>query len=517
MRIPATGRKAVALLATAATAALVTIACNGGDPTPIPATPAPPPTAAATVMPTATSAKTAAPTAAPTAVPAATPTPVPTATVAPTAQAAETPAPTATPPAPTATPPSEETGQGQPPWDETHAQTETRMAAEAAVLLYKEQGPQSAITHYQDADSVDGQRFVAIIEQDSGTLLAMPYFPQLWGKAHPYFLRFTRNATGDGLWLEHWGITLSRSEAGDYSKEEPVLSYSILHDGLVFAASHPRDLERRAEETQERVREAIELYESEGPERTAAHYNSRESADGSGYTFIINEEGRYVAHPIFPHLVGAMLSEVLDAEGYPVGAELAQATGDGDWTSYVWPNPETGIKERKVAYAVRHEGLIFVSGYYHSDRQPAPPPWEGIDPEEYTITYVEEAVALYAEKGMRELELRYNGIGSFHGQWYLFATDENDIYIIHPLIPELIGTDIKDVTGPGGFPLGAELAKATEEQGVWVEYPWPYPKTLEERTKLGYAVRHEGMLFASGYYPEQDEPAGESETPTPEP
>ena len=100
----------------------------------------------------------------------------------------------------------------------------------------------------------------------------------------------------------------------------------------------------------------------------------------------------------------------------------------------------------------------------------------------------------------------YNSVAAFEGQWYLFVTDENDIYIVHPLLPRLIGTDIKDVERDG-FEPGKELVMATEEEPVWVEYLWPHPATLTEVPKVGYAVRHDGLLFASGYHPGPGDPA----------
>jgi len=74
-------------------------------------------------------------------------------------------------------------------------------------------------------------------------------------------------------------------------------------------------------------------------------------------------------------------------------------------------------------------------------------------------------------------------------------------------LPHLIGTDIKDVVGSDGYRLGEELAKATDDEGVWVEYLWPHPVTLKEVPKVGYAVRRDGMLFASGYYERIEDPA----------
>ncbi len=130
----------------------------------------------------------------------------------------------------------------------------------------------------------------------------------------------------------------------------------------------------------------------------------------------------------------------------------------------------------------------------------------GSDPREYTVDYVERAISLYNQRGLEATQAYYNSDDSFEGEWYLFAIDENDIYVIHPLIPKLIGTDIKDVIDSSGYELGKDIAKATEE-GRWIEYLWPHPVTLAEVPKVSYAKRHDGYVFASGYYPVPGDPA----------
>ena len=54
----------------------------------------------------------------------------------------------------------------------------------------------------------------------------------------------------------------------------------------------------------------------------------------------------------------------MDATGYFYGDELLGATEEGRWVSYVILNPETGENEQKHTWAVRHEGLLFGSGWY---------------------------------------------------------------------------------------------------------------------------------------------------------
>ena len=51
------------------------------------------------------------------------------------------------------------------------------------------------------------------------------------------------------------------------------------------AAAPPRHMPE--EYTKFLVREAIDRYESEGPDTTLAHYNSEESIDGQWYVFIM--------------------------------------------------------------------------------------------------------------------------------------------------------------------------------------------------------------------------------------
>ena len=178
------------------------------------------------------------------------------------------------------------------------------------------------------------------------------------------------------------------------------------------------------------------------------------------------------------------------------------------WVEYLWPHPISRQEQQKVTWAIRHDGLIFASGYYAGDPESGPPAWRDADPRDYTVQYVNQAIERYERDGLDSMLNYYNSVASFEGQWYLFATDASDIYHVHPLIPALIGTDINNVVGSDGYELGKELAKAVDGgEGVWVEYLWPHPVTLREVPKVGYAVRHDGMLFASGYYPQVEDPA----------
>ncbi|MDD9994202.1 MAG: cache domain-containing protein [Dehalococcoidia bacterium] len=307
-------------------------------------------------------------------------------------------------------------------------------------------------------------------------------------------------ATEEGFWVTTQGVN------PDTKQEEPRRVLVVLHDGLVFSASHSALVEDVADSVKEYVSKAIARYDMDGLDAVITHYNSQDSLDGQFYLFLIGDDDNYLAHPIFPHLIGTDIKDVVGSDGQELGIEIAQATEEGGWVEYLWPHPVSRKEQQKVTWAIRHDGLIFASGYYAGEPETGPPAWRDADPREYTVQYVNRAIDRYERDGLESLLDYYNSVASFEGEWYLFATDENDIYHIHPLLPQLIGTDIKDVIGSDGYRLGEELAKATDE-AVWVEYLWPHPVTLKEVPKVGYAVRRDGMLFASGYYLQVEDPA----------
>ena len=54
----------------------------------------------------------------------------------------------------------------------------------------------------------------------------------------------------------------------------------------------------------------------------------------------------------------------VDSTGRFYGDDLLSATEAGRWVDYVLLNPETGDERQKHTWAVRHDGLIFASGWY---------------------------------------------------------------------------------------------------------------------------------------------------------
>ncbi len=121
------------------------------------------------------------------------------------------------------------------------------------------------------------------------------------------------------------------------------------------------------------------------------------------------------------------------------------------------------------------------------------------DPAAYTVALVQEAIDLYKSEGKTAIIVHYNDPANIDGQWYVFITDENDNFLAHAQSPNLLGTDLKDVVGPGDSTLGVRIAMATTT-GTWIDYLWPNPESGENEQKHTWAIRYDGYLFGSGYY-----------------
>ena len=124
------------------------------------------------------------------------------------------------------------------------------------------------------------------------------------------------------------------------------------------------------------VAEAIRRYDTEGRDAAIAFYNTPESMDGEWYLFIIGEDAEVLAHTAIPDNVGLFVRAPLgiDANGYDFGAAMLAATEQGIWVRYVYENPARGgFLETKHAWVIKHDGLIFGSGWYQVERYDAPP------------------------------------------------------------------------------------------------------------------------------------------------
>ena len=199
-----------------------------------------------------------------------------------------------------------------------------------------------------------------------------------------------------------------------------------------------------------------------------------------------------IAHAADPDLVGKHISQALGPNSYPSGSAVAaSADEDGAWVDYTWVNPESGDSQTKQV--IRHNGLVFGSGWY--ERGPGKS-----DAPAYTKAFVQQATNLYVALGLEETVAYYNTVESVDGQWYVFIIDENQTIIAHAADPDLVGKHISQALGPNSYPSGSAVAASADEDGAWVDYTWVNPESGDSQTKHSWVIRHNGLVFGSGWY-----------------
>ena len=254
--------------------------------------------------------------------------------------------------------------------------------------------------------------------------------------------------------------------------------------------------------TQAYVEEAVRRYNSQGRQATLEYYSDMASVNGDLYLFVLDADYKLIVHPTIPANIGMDIRGPLgtDITGKNYSSEFVTVDEQGKWVDYVYLNPANDFNyERKHSWIVRHENLIFGSGWYEREVS-----FED-DPSTHARALVDRAIARYSAEGSDAAIDYYNTPESVDGhvddQWYVFIVDTDDLFLSHAPSPSLLGTDLKDVVGSDGFELGKELAKATET-GRWVEYLWLNPATDTAETKRSWVIRHDGLIFGSGYYGE---------------
>ncbi len=376
----------------------------------------------------------------------------------------------------------------------------TQYLVKDAIDMYMSDGLEATVAYYNTPESIDGQWYVFIGDQDD-MMLAHAANPDLVGRPFSYAkgpnefpagLAVAASADEDGEWFSY---TYPNPATGAVESKH---SWMVRYDGLLFGTGWYEDGPARSDApayTQSFVRQAIALYDAVGLEDTVAYYNTPESIDGQWYIFIGDEDDALIAHAANPSLVGVPAVDVKGPNAYPSGAAVAAvADQDGEWFSYTYPNPATGHVETKHSWMVRYGGLTFGSGWYEDGPAKSDAP-------AYTQAFVQQAINLYNAVGLDRTIEYYNSPESVDGQWYTFIID-GDGYTISHFNPMFLGRDPALRVDSTGYFYGDEVLGATEA-GRWVSYVLQNPETGDERQKHTWVVRYDGLIFGSGWYEAQ--------------
>ncbi len=86
------------------------------------------------------------------------------------------------------------------------------------------------------------------------------------------------------------------------------------------------------------------------------------------YVFVMDMDGKILAHPVTPNLVGKTITGLKDVNGKMFANEyiaIASTTGEG-WVDYMWPKPKEKTPSQKLTYVYKVPGqqLIVCAGVY---------------------------------------------------------------------------------------------------------------------------------------------------------
>ena len=373
----------------------------------------------------------------------------------------------------------------------------TKAFVQQAMNLYVALGLEETVAYYNTEESVDGQWYVFIID-DNQTIISHAPNPDLVGKdasqalgpnSYPTGSAVAASADEDGAWFDY---TYTNPASGVVETKH---SWVVIHDDITFGSGWYERGPGKSDApayTKAFVQQAMNLYVALGLEETVAYYNTEESVDGQWYVFIIDDNQTIISHAPNPDLVGKDASQALGPNSYPTGSAVAaSADEDGAWFDYTYANPASGVVETKHSWVVIHDDITFGSGWY--ERGPGKS-----DAPAYTKAFVQQAMNLYVALGLEETVAYYNTEESVDGQWYVFIIDPDGYTIAHHN-PRFRGRDPSLRVDATGYFYGDDLLSATEA-GHWVDYVLLNPESGENRQKHTWIVRHDGLLFGSGWY-----------------
>jgi signal transduction histidine kinase len=144
------------------------------------------------------------------------------------------------------------------------------------------------------------------------------------------------------------------------------IAVSLCLAGSAFAAGATKD------ECMSKCKESAAMVNEKGLDAAVAEINKKDGKFvwADTYVFLMDLDGKMLAHPMSPALIGKNLLDMKD-KGTPGKllfkefVELAKAKGEG-WVDYMWTNPGDPKPRKKVTYIFRVPGknLFVGAGIY---------------------------------------------------------------------------------------------------------------------------------------------------------
>ena len=379
----------------------------------------------------------------------------------------------------------------------------TQALVARAVQLHDALGRDALIEYYNSADSINGQWYVYIIENDR--LIAHAANPALLAtrsseirdaNGYPSGEVIEALATAEGAWVDYAFANPATQTA------QLKHAWVVRSGGLIFGSGWyedgPSPIHEPGRYTQSFIKLAVQLHQALGRDAAIEYYNDSASAVGEWYVFIHDADGTRLANPFRPDLLGSDAGAAIDATGREYGAKMLAADENGRWVSYVFTNPSQQFRyQQKHTWMVRSGDLLFGSGWYDRNYD-----LETENPRAYARALVLDAIRRYQADG-REATLAYqNSAEALDGPWYVFILDAAGVTLANPAAPEQVSVP----RPPGsrvdatGYDYGPDFLAATAEGG-WVDYVFRNPDAgYQYQQKHTWIQRHDDLLFAAGWY-----------------
>ena len=94
-------------------------------------------------------------------------------------------------------------------------------------------------------------------------------------------------------------------------------------------------------------------------------FGNTDSLDGQWSLTLADENDIVRIAILAPHLIGSDLKDLgVASRVRQIGEEIAAATEEGTWVSFIFPNTRSSETLYAHTWAIRYDGLLFTSRYY---------------------------------------------------------------------------------------------------------------------------------------------------------